>query len=149
MLVQVTRQDLAATKHGDVALHQMAPQAVSGVGAWTFEAMIVLRVGVADVDRAAHGIHNHIEENRADSGEEPARSGLLDRRVSGRIDHEHIFIRQREIYGGVPNCISFILPVHLAVRARAIFHNQSGGGRGNALVVGVRRRRAIVGNGAG
>src|ERR1035438_9469970 len=99
----------------------MAPHAVSGVGARTFEAMIVLRIGVADVDRAAHGIDHHIEENGADSSEEPARSGLLDRRVSGRIDHEHILIWQRKIYGGVPNCISFILPVHLAVRrTRAI-----------------------------
>ncbi len=150
MLVQMARQNLAAAEDGDVAFHQVAAEAVSGVGAGAFEAMIVLGIGVADVDGAAHWIHYHIEKHCADAGVDGGGSGLRDGRRGGGVDGEDIFIGQRKIYCAVPNCIGFILPVHLAVGgAEAEFDNQSSWGREDALEICVRSRSGIGGNGTG
>src|ERR1041384_7673166 len=71
---------------------EVSAQAVAGEGARALEPSGVVRLGVGDIDLAAHRIDDHRVQDGADAGEDAARSLDLPRRVRGGVDHEHVLV---------------------------------------------------------
>ena len=105
VFVQVRRRDRGSGEYGDAGFGQVSLHGGPGEGSGTFEADIVDRVGVGDVDLAGYGVRRHVEKGRAD-----VREGG-DRFESVRVEGEDVRVGQIEADGAVPDTIQFVHPV--------------------------------------
>jgi hypothetical protein len=74
--------------HGDARLVQAAAHG-AGVVAGAFEAHLVVRLGVADVERAGRRVDQHVEQHRADVRER----GGLHRGHGAGVEGEDVEVR--------------------------------------------------------
>jgi hypothetical protein len=127
VLVQVTRGDGAARRieHGDPRLVEVAADRerrttrrprfrgldVRRDRARSLEADLVPRVGVRDVDLPGHRVRDHVEEDRADAGEELRPRRRRPGRRRARVDDEDVLVGKRELDDGIPAAREPVLPV--------------------------------------
>ena len=76
------------------------------------EAHVVVRVGVGDVDLAAHRVDRHVEQRGADAGEDARRLRRPADSARG-VDGEHVLVGQRELDVVVPAAAVVVDPVEL------------------------------------
>ena len=76
-----------------------------------FETLVVPRLGVRDVDLAAHRVHHHVEEDGADAPVVAGGAAELRRRIGVRVDHEDVLVGQREADLVVPDPVQLVDPV--------------------------------------
>ncbi len=115
VLVQVPWGHPARTQHRDPALVQVSPQRLAREDPRALEPLVVLRVGVGDIDLPVHRVDDHVVENGADAGIKPRRTCPLYRRIGQGVDDEDVLVGQREAHLVVPGAADVIDPVGAVV----------------------------------
>lgn len=96
----MNRSHVRARNHGHPRFRQVALHGVASEDSGSFEADLVLSIGIGDVYMTGRRIDGHVKRSGADMRE----SGGLGKPI--RIQGEQIQIRQAETNRSCPRCVS-------------------------------------------